>query len=77
MNKHERISAALHGYAEIRVPGAEDPWPAIRESLGGEEVTTRPGRLRRFLPVPRTRGQVILAFVLMALFTMGAYAGSR
>ena len=77
MNRHERISAALHGYAEMRVPETVDPWPDIRESLSGDAVAARPGRLRRFRPVPRTRKQVILTLILVALFTMGAYAGSK
>lgn len=75
MTRHERISRALSGYAEMRVPETADPWPAIKESVGGDAVAARPRSSRRFRLVPRTRAGLVFAVLLVMLFGTGAYAG--
>jgi hypothetical protein len=77
MNRHERISRALRGYAEMRVPGAADPWPEIRESLVGSEAVAGPRSSRRFRLVPRTRAGLVFAVLLVMLFGTVGFAASE
>ncbi|MGI8909234.1 MAG: DUF4179 domain-containing protein [Rubrobacteraceae bacterium] len=74
MNRHERISKALRGYAEMRVPEMADPWPEIRDRTLAGKRSERPSS-RRFRFVPRTRSGLVFAVLLVMLFSTGAYAG--
>lgn len=76
MNRHERISKALRGSAEMRVPGAADPWPEIRESLVGSEAVAGPRKSRRFRLVPRTRAGLVFAVLLVMLFGTVGFAAT-
>lgn len=76
MNRHERISRALHGYAEMRVPETADPWPAIRESIGESPAVERTDRRRWVRLMPRTRGRLIIAVLLMMLFGTVGFAAT-
>ncbi|MBA3423712.1 MAG: DUF4179 domain-containing protein [Rubrobacter sp.] len=74
MNKHERISKALHRYAEMRVPDEADPWPEIRESISGDAAVTGSPHSRRFRLVPRTRAGLVFMVLLMMLFGTVGFA---
>lgn len=70
--QRKQIENALRACAETGVPDKVDLWPRVRE-----RATVNPHRSRRFRIVPRTRVGLIFALLLVALFTMGAYAGSK
>jgi len=76
MNRYERISKVLRGYAEMRVPGAADPWPEIKESIGGDSAVAGPRSSRRFRLVPRTRAGLVFAVLLMMLFGTVGFAAT-
>jgi hypothetical protein len=85
--ERERVEKALRECAEMRVPGTGDPWPAIRERVGGERmsmertseerVAAGPQR-RAWLPqlVPNTPLGRVLAVLSVLIFGAGAYAAS-
>lgn len=74
MNKHERISAALHEYAEMRVPETADPWPEIREQVAiGERSRRRSSQRPRFAPRMKM-GWTFAALIALFAVSTGALA---
>ena len=84
--QRKRVEKALREWAEMRVPGTGDPWPAIRgrvtgegiseEQVGGERVAARPHRRRAWSPplVPNTPLGWVLAVFSVLIVAAGAYA---
>ena len=77
MSEHrERIQEVLRSCAETRVPDAADPWPEVRERIGGGTATThhRSHRWSRFLP--RTQSGLIFAVLMVMLFGTVGFAAT-
>ncbi len=74
--QRERVEKALHACAEQRVPGTADPWPEIRERIGGSATPSHHRSHRRFRFVPRTRSGLVFAVLLMMLFGTAGFAAT-